>query len=711
MNNKKVFSFHMFAQTLKQTRLAGFIMMVIMMLVSVVPIVSSISFLKEYNEVANVNGISDNYALVLIFILVTPVMSFIIWNFLNRRSSSDFYHSIPYTRLCIYLSKTAAILTWIIGILAASYIAQTVLYTANRKYFNVDYGVMTRMYLAMFLCSFLCMAIINVAASITGNILSNICVTGLIMFLPRFIAVMITEMTVYHGETYMFRGSGVGLLDASNNMIVGMIFEVLGINNGSRGLSEMVLGLSSNMYTLVLALIYAALGALLFIKRKSETAGKAANGKVLPMIIRTLICFSVAFTGVMMAYTNETDDVIIGVVVLFIVSALLVFVYECIVSKKMAVVKQCVPAILLGYVLAVVVGTGADSFGKYEAAYEPAASKLSYVTIKSDDVYDGDYFNTMTSRVHFTDEDIVKYVSEKFVAYKDKCNAAGVHNYTHSSTQTYTTYRIGFRQNGVTHYRRVYLSASDVDKLAGLLKKDENYVKAYMDLPESSKVSVDFPRGEMQDSDYKAIYETLVNEVKEMGFEKWYAATNSEDYTFSMIVNFSRNGVNYSMTVPISKNVPKTYKKYIDARNSYAVKNKGSELDRVSEILDKYLNDESRISKILSDSKESLSLVVVSDDAREYIDLDSYIRSDKDKAQDVIKKLSESVKSRSFNKEINPDNPVIVINYENYNDDLSVYGGQNAVHYGRTIYSSADAIIQLDGYTGMSDYITGFSNY
>lgn len=249
MNNKKIFSFHMFLQTLKQTRLAGFIMMVIMMLVSVVPIVSSISFLKEYNEISNINGISDNYALVLIFILVTPVMSFIIWNFLNRRSSSDFYHSIPYTRLCIYLSKTAAILTWVLGILVVSYVSQAVLFVANKKYFNVDYATMFRMYLAIFLCSLLCMAIINVAASITGNILSNICVTGLIMFLPRFLGVMITEMTVYHGETYMIRNSGVGLLDSSNNMIIGWVFSVLGISNGSSGITDMVLGLTSNLYT------------------------------------------------------------------------------------------------------------------------------------------------------------------------------------------------------------------------------------------------------------------------------------------------------------------------------------------------------------------------------------------------------------------------------------------------------------------------------
>lgn len=95
---------------------------------------------------------------------------------------------------------------------------------ANRQYFNVDYATMFRMYLSIFICSLLCMAIINVSISITGNILSNICVTGLIMFLPRFIALMVTELTVFHGETYMISNSGVGLLDSSNNMILAGYF-------------------------------------------------------------------------------------------------------------------------------------------------------------------------------------------------------------------------------------------------------------------------------------------------------------------------------------------------------------------------------------------------------------------------------------------------------------------------------------------------------
>lgn len=51
-----------------------------------------------------------------------------------------------------------------------------------------------------------------------------------------------------------------------------------------------------------------------------------------------------------------------------------------------------------------------------------------------------------------------------------------------------------------------------------------------------------------------------------------------------------------------------------------------------------------------------------------------------------------------FNKNINADNPCIVLNYEKYNPD----NGKSVL---------ADAIIQLDGYTRVEDYISDIDYY
>ncbi len=378
--------------------------------------------------------------------------------------------------------------------------------------------------------------------------------------------------------------------------------------------------------------------------------------------------------------------------------------YECIVSKKMNVIKQCIPSILLGYVLAVVIGTGANSFGKYEASYEPDDSKLSYVSIETLDNYvssDNEYFKAISSKVKFTDDEILKYVSEKFVSYKEKCISNGVHNYTRTGRGSVTSYKIGFRQNGVTHYRKVTLTDSDAQKLAGLLKKDENFVKLYMNLPDSDKVTITGLTGDFEDSDTKEIYKTITSEVKEIGFEKWYQIVNSSDSgAFLMAAQFSKAGVPYELILPISKNMPKSYNKYISARNAYAIKNNEKELARMSEILKMYAAGDKPYQN-QSEIVEDLSLVIVYNDESIWRSPSSYINTDSEKAQKVLKALAESIDKKDFNKEVNADNPVVVINYSNYSQ----------LKDGTGDYIGADAIIQLDGYTQLLDYVSDVDEY
>ena len=248
------------------------------------------------------------------------------------------------------------------------------------------------------------------------------------------------------------------------------------------------------------------------------------------------------------------------------------------------------------------------------------------------------------------------------------------------------------------HYRRIQLTDSDANKLASLLKKDENFVKAYMELPDSDKISVNYITGNMEDSDCKDIYETITSEIKQIGFEKWYQTVTSDVDTFLMSVRFSKKGVTYDMVLPISKNMPQSYNKYIGIRNEYVIRNNEKELGTMSDILKQYLNDSSRTWDKYTNGYETLSAVLVYNDTRTYINLDSYVRKDEERAQKVLNGLIESLDKKNFNKNINADNPCIVLNYEKYNSDN-----------GETVL--ADAIIQLDGYTTMEDYISDIDYY
>ena len=121
-------------------------------------------------------------------------------------------------------------------------------------------------------------------------------------------------------------------------------------------------------------------------------------------------------------------------------------------------------------------------------------------------------------------------------------------------------------------------------------------------------------------------------------------------------------------------------------------------LGTMSDILKQYLNDSSRTWDKYTSGYETLSAVLVYNDTRTYINLDSYVRKDEERAQKVLNGLIESLDKKNFNKNINADNPCIVLNYEKYNPDN-----------GETVL--ADAIIQLDGYTRTEDYISDIDYY
>ena len=123
-----------------------------------------------------------------------------------------------------------------------------------------------------------------------------------------------------------------------------------------------------------------------------------------------------------------------------------------------------------------------------------------------------------------------------------------------------------------------------------------------------------------------------------------------------------------------------------------------NELEDDTNASTKYLGVDRIFEATFPSEYETLSAVLVYNDTRTYINLDSYVRKDEERAQKVLNELIESLDKKNFNKNINADNPCIVLNYEKYNPDN-----------GETVL--ADAIIQLDGYTRTEDYISDIEYY
>ena len=59
---------------------------------------------------------------------LTPLFIFFMFSYLNKRTESDFYHAIPFTRPCVYLGFTAAALSWLWGTAVVAVISSSLLW-------------------------------------------------------------------------------------------------------------------------------------------------------------------------------------------------------------------------------------------------------------------------------------------------------------------------------------------------------------------------------------------------------------------------------------------------------------------------------------------------------------------------------------------------------------------------------------------------------
>src|SRR5690554_5876311 len=119
MKNKKLFSFGLYIEGIKQLNFLGIFAFVVFAFEAIlIPV--GIVIGRQNEEIISaesVIGWQVHPILVAAFVFIAPVMTLILFNFLNKRNSSDFYHSIPHTRFCLFFSYFASIASWLFAII------------------------------------------------------------------------------------------------------------------------------------------------------------------------------------------------------------------------------------------------------------------------------------------------------------------------------------------------------------------------------------------------------------------------------------------------------------------------------------------------------------------------------------------------------------------------------------------------------------------
>ena len=207
------------------------------------------------------------------------------FGFLNKRCDSDFYHSIPVRRLDMFLSVALASLTWIAATVVLCVLASMTVYLFMGVPFVPSYYLMGIPFFIV--AAMLAFAAAAIACSLTGTLFSNMILTGVVLFLPRFVLFWLGRSIV--ANTWIVGWQDLaGLLNPCTNIATGMV--VMLSRNMLKG---DIVSMGNILYSLVLALVELALGALLFIRRPSELAERSAKNSGLQTLFACLLTLPV----------------------------------------------------------------------------------------------------------------------------------------------------------------------------------------------------------------------------------------------------------------------------------------------------------------------------------------------------------------------------------------------------------------------------------
>lgn len=580
---KRIFSPRLYLDGIKQLRIIGVLSTVAIALIGVIsPVMRYLNTMdygsfEDYSP-SQVNFFEMNPLILLIFCAIAPLMALYLFSFLNKRESSDFFHAIPETRQCLFLSFFAAIVTWLLFIVVSTAAIITFAYANLPQLYTVNYASIFSTCFNAFAGSLMIAASVVIAMTVTGTVFSNVLVSLLLIFLPRLL-ILLAVMGVSDAFPLVSGLPFASVLSYEYNVPVGFVFGVM------FGDYEIALtSLSSGIYTLIVGLLYSGIALLLFVRRSSETAGQSAPNRALQAVYRLLIgavLTSVAMFGLFdtLASSDFPDAEMLGsVVILFVISLVLMLAYEVITTRRFKGIMKCAATSIVALLVFGGVYMG-GMYGLYHvtASYSPKADEIQSVSVLASTHFYGnaDYFESKISEIELTDDTAKATVAKQLKFSLDLLETSRERFYQSDLTQV----SVAIKSGGTTHLRNILMSQEDQAAMYGAVYDTEAFRKVYMDLPESvARVSVSrngYSKGAKEDT----LYQTLRAEVAEIGFEKWYALMSSFSEDDFYKVNPSAGSVLgylecslyegtkwYNMIVPMDTGVlPKTTQAFLSS--------------------------------------------------------------------------------------------------------------------------------------------------
>lgn len=180
----KIFDRTLYFEGIRQNRIIGIITTIIFaVLTSLNPIGDFVSSFYSKGNIETWSFVAACYILFATIYLVAPMMTLHVFGFLNKRNTSDFYHAIPQSRKCIYLSFSASVVTWIVFQILVIVGLAGIFYSIAPTY-KLDYATLLPTIFFFLSSALLVVSVFLISVSVTGRRMSNFAVAIIILFMP-----------------------------------------------------------------------------------------------------------------------------------------------------------------------------------------------------------------------------------------------------------------------------------------------------------------------------------------------------------------------------------------------------------------------------------------------------------------------------------------------------------------------------------------------
>ena len=585
MNNKRFFSVNMFRQTFIQLRSVGIIGLIGVLFIQIIQNITNLKNAKDFVKYAGhfdgafaqfntISGIDENEFLILLLPLIAVALGLVAWSFLNSRSASDFYHSLPYTRTALFISKFMASVAWILVILTCNMVFQILFYRCNNKYFSIVYKDVFIMHVAMFIYAFQILCAVALACAITGNIFSNILATGMIIFLPRFVTTITFN---YFNSCAELKSTDIpGIFANHFNMDVGLVFQYINIDNTTQ-LNKIVTTGINYVYTLCLCFIFLIFAIIAFNRRNSESAGKGAIGTYTRFAIRVAIAVTINLHVFVVSLGSEIFTRTLNIIFAIFITIIVIGIYEYVSAKRIRAIFRAVPGVIVGILISFVIALLVNASIIANNEYDPSTKDITSICVNFSnqdmDSYNSginEYTNSIASKIKITDSDVIDMVINAFARSKEKVDDKNRNSSLYQANEVvYTAVKVDFESDWYANKREVWLTDDEVLEVLNCLMQSEEYANAFYYYPDVNNAMFQFNKNGMDltTKQLNEIYTTAVEDLKKLDVEDLVMArTGTCDY--SVTASYSLNGKKYRIIVPITaKYTPNAMQKIVDIIN------------------------------------------------------------------------------------------------------------------------------------------------